>query len=411
MGVIGLSCSSVNSNKIEINFWAMGAEGEQVQKLVPEFEKLNPGISVKVQMIPWTAAQEKLITAYASDNTPDACQLGNTWIPQFVSLDALEDLDSWLNNSKIKKENYFEGIWNTNVIDNKSFGIPWYVDTRVMFYRTDVFRKAGFKYPPKTWDELYILSKKIKENLKGQDKYAIYLPTNEWAPFIIFGLQNGSAILKNNNSYGDFSDDKFKEAFSFLIKFHKEGLAPIGFSQVTNVYQALADEYFSMYISGPWNINDFKKIMTGDLANKWMTAPLPGPKNYPGVSIAGGSSLVIFKETRHKKEVWKWIEYLSEPSTQLKLYHLLNDLPAVKEAWKDSTLSNDKYMKAFYEQFQNVVATPKITEWEQIAFSKIQQYAEIAARGAMTIDESLKALDEEVNKILEKRRWLLSRSH
>jgi len=73
--------------------------------------------------------------------------------------------------------------------------------------------------------------------------------------------------------------------------------------------------------------------------------------------------LVIFKETRHKKEVWKWIEYLSEPSVQLKLYHLLNDLPAVKEAWQDSTLSNDKYMKAFYEQFQNVIATPKITEW------------------------------------------------
>jgi multiple sugar transport system substrate-binding protein len=66
-------------------------------------------------------------------------------------------------------------------------------------------------------------------------------------------------------------------------------------------------------------------------------------------------------------------------------------------------------MKAFYEQFQNVVATPKITEWEQIAFSKIQQYAEIASRGAMTIDEALKALDDDVNKILEKRRWLLTR--
>jgi multiple sugar transport system substrate-binding protein len=99
--LIGFSCSSTTSNKIEINFWAMGAEGEQVQKLVPEFEKQNPGLAVKVQMIPWTAVQEKLITAYASDNTPDACQLGNTWIPQFVSLNALEDLENWLNYSKI----------------------------------------------------------------------------------------------------------------------------------------------------------------------------------------------------------------------------------------------------------------------------------------------------------------------
>ena len=53
----------------------MGSEAEYVTKLVPEFEKRNPGIKVKVQAIPWTAAQEKLITAFASDNTPDACQL------------------------------------------------------------------------------------------------------------------------------------------------------------------------------------------------------------------------------------------------------------------------------------------------------------------------------------------------
>lgn len=409
LSVVFISCSASSSNKVEINFWAMGAEGEQVQKLVPEFERRNPGITVKVQMIPWTAAQEKLITAYASNNTPDACQLGNTWVPQFVALDALEDLNHWLQNASVKKGNYFEGIWNTNVIDNKPFGLPWYVDTRVMFYRTDVFERAGFTKPPKNWDELYTLCKRIKANLKGHDKYAIYLPSNEFAPFVIFGMQNGSTLFKDNDTYGDFGNPKFKEAFDYLIKFHKEGLAPIGFTQVTNVYQALADEYFSIYISGPWNINEFKRWMKDDLADKWMTAALPGPNSYPGVSLAGGSSLVMFKESEHKKEVWKWFEYLSEPETQIKLYKLLNDLPSVKEAWNDTSLTNNKYMKAFYIQFQNVVATPKITEWEQIAFSKIQQYAEVASRGAMTVDEALNALDNDVNKILEKRRWMLAR--
>ena len=50
----------------------MGAEGEYVTQLIPDFEQRNPGIKIKVQMIPWTAAQEKLITAFASDNMPDA---------------------------------------------------------------------------------------------------------------------------------------------------------------------------------------------------------------------------------------------------------------------------------------------------------------------------------------------------
>ncbi|MCK4689629.1 MAG: extracellular solute-binding protein [Candidatus Marinimicrobia bacterium] len=67
----------------------MGAEGEHIQKLMPEFEKCT-GINVKVQSIPWTAAHEKLLTAYAGNSTPDICQLGNTWIPEFVALNAID---------------------------------------------------------------------------------------------------------------------------------------------------------------------------------------------------------------------------------------------------------------------------------------------------------------------------------
>ncbi len=89
---------------------------------------------------------------------------------------------------------------------------------------------------------------------------------------------------------------------------------------------------------------------------------------------------------------------------------MVNDLPAVKEAWKDTSLSNNPYMKAFYEQFNYVVATPKIPEWEQIVFSKLQQYVELAARNVLTVKEALKKLDDDVNVILEKRRWMLSKS-
>ena len=409
---ISLSCNKKNDNQTEISFWAMGAEGEFVQKLVPEFEKQNPGIKVKVQMVPWTAAQEKLVTAYASENSPDVYQLGNTWVPQFSALGAIEELDQWIQKSSIvKREKYFEGIWDTNLLENKVYGIPWYVDTRVLFYRKDVLAKAGYNSPPKTWDELYDCSKKIKAT-QPADKYPIYVPTNEWAPFVIFGLQANANLLKNNATYGNFQSKEFQTAFSFLINFIKENLAPMSVSQVTNIYQAFAGEYLNMYISGPWNVNEFKKWMTGDLADKWMTAPLPNISNekYPGVSLAGGSSLVMSKHSEKKAYAWKFIEYLSTPKTQAELYHLINDLPAVKEAWNDPLLKDDIYLKAFYDQFQNVVATPKIPEWEQIVFSKLQQYAEYTARGVMSVDEAMKAMDGDVNTILEKRTWMISRN-
>ncbi len=407
--VLSISCSKENSSEKVIKFWAMGAEAEYVTKLVPEFEKLNPGIKIKVQQIPWTAAQEKLVTAFASDNTPDACQLGNTWIPQFAALDAIVPLDDYVHKSdQINQKKYFPGIWETNVIDKQVFGIPWYMDTRVMFYRKDVFERTGYKDPPKTWVELLDLSQKIKAMHPKEEKYAIYLPTNEWAPFVMFGMEAGSSLLKNENTLGDFSSKEFTEAFKYSIEFHKQNLAPIGISQVTNVYQAFADEYFSIYISGPWNIPEFKKWMTGNLSDKWMTAPMPGYANeYPGVSLAGGSSLVVFKDSKYKKEVWKFFEYLSEKSTQIEFYKLLNNLPAIKEAWEDPIFKNDPYMQAFYTQFTNVKATPKIPEWEQIAFAKVQQYAELAARNVISIEEALISLDKDVDRILEKRRWIV----
>lgn len=406
-----IGCEGGNKQETVIQFWAMGAEAEHVQKLTAEFEKENPGIKVKVQAIPWTAAHEKLITAYASETTPDIVQLGNTWIPEFVALNSLEDLGKWVKRSnEIKEQNYFPGIWQTNIIDDHLYGIPWYVDTRVLFYRKDILREAGYSSPPKTWKELFDLSEKIKKIENRKNKYAIFLPTNEWAPFIIFGLQAGSTILKDNNTLGNFSGEKFKKSFSYLINFYKEGLAPIDMTQVSNIYQAFAQGFFSMYITGPWNVTEFKKRLPEDIQNKWMTAPLPSYDSvYPGKSLAGGSSFVMFKLSKNKNAAWKLIEFLSSRKSQTEFYNLSSDLPAVKNAWDDSSLKDDKYLNAFYEQLQNVVPTPKVPEWEQIVSSKVQQYAEYAARNKMTIDEALKNLDHDVDIILEKRRWILSR--
>jgi multiple sugar transport system substrate-binding protein len=409
--ILFIGCGDTNKKETVIQFWAMGAEAEHVQKLTAEFETENPGIKVKVQAIPWTAAHEKLITAYASETTPDVVQLGNTWIPEFVALNSLEDLGKWVETSnEIKVQNYFPGIWQTNILDEHLFGIPWYVDTRVLFYRKDILKAAGYSMPPKTWQELLKLSDKIKENESAKNKYAVFIPTNEWAPFIIFGLQAGSTLLKDNNRFGNFEDEKFKESFSYLINFYKAGLAPLDMTQVSNVYQAFAEGFFAMYISGPWNVTEFKKRLPEDVQNKWMTAPLPSYDSvYPGKSLAGGSSFVMFKLSRNKTAAWKLIEFLSSRKSQIEFYNLSSDLPAVKSAWDDSSLKDDKYLNAFYEQLQNVVPTPKVPEWEQIVSSKVQQYAEYAARNKMTVIEALKKLDEDIDLILEKRRWILSK--
>src|SRR6185312_9819816 len=105
--------AQAGANHVTLRFWAMGAEAEALSTLVRGFEREHPGIRVDVQAIPWTAAHEKLMTAFVGDATPDLTQLGNTWIPEFTAIGALQPLDSMAHRSPaIDSADYFPGIWD-----------------------------------------------------------------------------------------------------------------------------------------------------------------------------------------------------------------------------------------------------------------------------------------------------------
>jgi multiple sugar transport system substrate-binding protein len=394
-----------------IEFWGLGREGEVVQALMPEFEREHPGVHVRVQQIPWTAAHEKLLTAFVGRATPDVAQLGNTWVPEFVALDALVRLDSLVAGSgEVHASSYFPGVWATNVLDSALYGIPWYVDTRLVFYRKDLLARAGFPTFPTSWSDWTAAMRAVQAQ-DGPGRYAIYLATNEWPPPTILGLQAGSPILKDGGRYGAFSDPPFRRAFQFYLSVYRAGLAPpLGINEVGNIFQEFGRGTFAMWITGPWNIGEFRRRLPAELQDAWATAPLPGPRGAAsGVSLAGGSSLVLFRSSRHAAAAWQLIEYLSRPEQQLRFYRLTGDLPARTEAWSDSAFARDRAAHAFWEQLQRVVPTPQVPEWELIA-TRLFEYSEQAIRGGVPTDTALARLDAEVNRILERRRWLLARA-
>ena len=139
-----------------------------------------------------------------------------------------------------------------------------------------------------------------------------------------------------------------------------------------------------------------------------MTAPLPGASG-PGVSLAGGASLSLFRRSAHKPEAWALMEYLSRSDVQVKFYHLTGDLPPRRTAWLDSSLAGNRYAAAFREQLDRVLPTPQVPEWEQIA-TTVFEHSEQAVRGRQTPREAMAALDRNVNQLLAKRRWLLDRA-
>jgi multiple sugar transport system substrate-binding protein len=395
---------------VTLRLWAFGREGEEVQQLIPEFERRNPGIRVQVQQIPWIAAHEKLLTAYVGDATPDLAQIGNTWIPEFAALGALEPLGGWIGRSEVVDSTaYFGGIWSTNTIGDTVYGVPWYVDTRVIFYRKDILARAGYPEMPATWAEWRRAMEAVKREL-GPGRHAIFLPTNEWAQPYVFGMQTGSTLLDSAGRYGVFSDSAFRRAFDFYVGLFESGLAPaLGNVEIANVYQEFARGRFAMWITGPWNLGEFRKRLPADLQDDWGTAPLPAPDgDSAGVSIAGGSSLAMFRASRSKEAAWRLVEFLSSTEQQDRFYRLTGDLPARTDAWEATGLADDPKARAFWLQLHRVRPIPKVPEVELIA-TRVSESAEQVIRGHRPAGAALEELDRDVDRILEKRRWMLDR--
>jgi multiple sugar transport system substrate-binding protein len=414
-GSLALACAALlpgcgtTSDGDVVRFWAFGREGEVVQELVRDFEQENPGIRVRVQQIPWSAAHEKLLTAHVGDASPDIAQLGNTWIPEMETLNALEPLDSLVGAGGLPDSSWYPGIVATNVVDRQLYGIPWYVDTRVMFYRSDILKRAGYDKLPESWEGWREAMRAVRR-LQGPGKYAIFLPTNEWPPQAILGLQQGSALI-DSSGRGVFSGPEFGRAFDFLLSLYRDSLAPpVSNTEIANLYQEFGRGYFAMYITGPWNLGEFRRRLPDSLKHAWATAPLPGPTGRPsGTSLAGGASLVIFRRSRHKNAAWKLIQFLSRPEQQLRFYRLTGDLPARKETWRDSLLANDVPAAAFRDQLERAVPTPMVPEWEQVT-TKIMDHTEAAVRGGVTPVAARAAMDADVDRLLERRRFLLART-
>lgn len=406
-GCLAAGCGSESAQQVTLRFWAMGREGEVVERLLPGFERSHPGIHVDVQQLPWSAAHQKLLTAYVGDSTPDLCQMGNTWIPEFVAVGSLEPLDERVAASKaIDAGDYFAGIWSTNVVAGQLYGVPWYVDTRLIFYRRDLLREAGFAEPPQTWDQWRRILAAVKARA-GPDRYAILLPTNEFEPLLALALQQDAPLLRDGDRFGNFESAGFERALSFYLEMFHRGWAPATSGvDVANVWNGFGQGYFSFYISGPWNIGEFKRRLPPALQASWMTAPLPGPEG-PGASIAGGSSLAVFRASRQKDAAWQLIEYLSQPDVQRQFHELTGDLPPRRASWTGA-LATDIYARAFRDQLERAKPPPRVPEWERIA-NAMQVVAEQAVHGDLSVAAAARELDAQTDAILAKRRWLLAR--
>ena len=239
----------------------------------------------------------------------------------------------------------------------------------------------------------------------GANRYALLMPLNEFEQQLSLGLQTGDPLLRDHDNRGNFASPGFRKALAFYAETFDKGWAPkLSETQISNVWDEFFNGYYAFYFSGPWNIREFRARAPEKLKDQWGTMALPGPDG-PGAGIAGGTSLVVFRGSRHKDAAWQLIEFLSRPDIQQRFHAAIGDLPPRRSTWHAPQLEGDPLARAFRDQLERVKPTPKVLEWERIV-QQMRLVTEQVVRGGLPQDKAVTLLDAQVDGILAKRRWM-----
>jgi multiple sugar transport system substrate-binding protein len=359
-----------------VTVWAMGAEGEKLPELTKEFEAANPGAKVEVTAIPWDAAHDKFTTAITANKTPDVAMVGTTWMGEFAGMGALDPTPG-----EVDKSAFFDGAQKTTEVAGTSYGVPWYVETRLVYYRTDLAEKAGITTPPTDWDGLKTMAKAMQD--KAGAKWGIGLQaggTGSWQSVMPFAWSAGADLTKDDGKAYNFDSPEVLKATEYYQSFFNDGISDKAAPATPTTEPDFASGKVPMFISGPWMMSAVEAAGGEGFKDKYDVMQIPA--DVKSSSFVGGSNLVVFKNTKNRDSSWKLVNWLSEPETQVKWYGISTDLPSVKSAWQDPALTADSKLAVFGKQLETAQAPPSFPTWEQVVTSFDSEMERVTKTGA-----------------------------
>lgn len=376
-----------------IEVWAMGTEGEVLQDFAAAFMEENPEAQVEVTAVPWDGAHDKIANAIAAGETPDLSLIGTTWMGEFAEAGGIDPTPEGL----VEESDFFPGAWESTEVGGTSYGVPWYVETRALYYRTDLAEQAGWSEPPATWDELRQFASDLQE--KGGADYGLQLQagnTGAWQTMMPFAWSAGAELTDADGSSYTIDSPEMVEGLDYYRSLFADGLSSTDKLDPGELESGLADGSIGSFISGPWHADLVEEA--GLAPDQYALAPLPGTDSAPGTSFVGGGDLAVFSDADNKDGAWKFIQWLAEPETQQAFYDEVGDLPAVQAAWGSGELADDPQLQVFGAQLASASAPPAVPTWEEVA-SVMDSEIEKATKGEVSAEEAVASMQQQAASI------------
>ena len=381
-----------------VSLWAIDVEGENVKYLLTDFTR-RTGVPVDAQSLAWTAAHDKLLTAYAGGSLPDVFMTSRSWVGELAMLGAIRPVPAAAQD--LLADTFAIGDLR---IAGRFMAVPWTLDTGAQYYRRDLLARAGHAAPPAHLDAWRDTLRVIKR--RGLARYAVLLQLDWPAHLLNIATQTEVPLLRDRMSAGNFTSPEFRDALAFYKSLFDEELSP----KVTSIEASdppgdLARGWVAIYPSGAWIRAELLRRQELIPLDRWATAPLPGGATTTRFGVAG-NMLCVSATAADGPRAWSLVRYLTGNPAAFALNRVAGTLPARPSAWASPPLRDDPTLRPFEQALRQSKPETKPLEWDRIT-GEVQLVAEQLVRGRVTLDEACREMNRRADAILAKRRWLL----
>ncbi len=297
--------------KIAYPGWDSAEQEKEVTSIFQAYEKANPGTKIEIISIPFPQMKQKLIVSLRSGDAPDVGYIDGRWLQEMQAAGFLSDLTAFMKTQPM--DDWHELPWKTATVDGKIYAIPDRIDPWMIYYNTDMFKKAGVEKFPATMSEFVEVSKK----LTGGGQYAYGLIGANDATligrFLNFLYAFGGNFLTPDGKQGALNTPEAVAAFQYygdLLNKHKVAQPSALANSHNDVRQLFMTGQVAMMIDGPWARGTLKQ-MAPNL--NWHVGQIPAADGKKPRFTMSSWYYALFSPSKVKPEVEKFIAYLLKP--------------------------------------------------------------------------------------------------
>jgi len=281
-----------------------------------QFQSDHPGTSVNVQYQNWGDHLQKFDATLAGGNGPDVIEMGNTEMTKYMAAGAFADLSSF-KGSFANSSNWLSGLAKSGAFNGKTYGVPYYAGSRVVTYRTDLFKAAGINKLPTTTAQFALDAKRLlaKNSTKGFSP--VYIAGTDWYFAMSFVYDYGGSIAQQisgkwkgllNTPRSIAGLNAYKSFFAAASRASKttDETHP-------NPYDVYAQGQAASMVGPSWFSCCVGKKYTGTTAQFVMPGHVKG-QSMPG--FLGGSDLAVPVTSGNKALAADWIKDFTSTASE-----------------------------------------------------------------------------------------------